>query len=76
MSGGKLTTWRSTAEEAVDEIVSRLPDEVTRTVGRCMTTGTPLAGLAPRDLGDRLRAAHDLEPAVAAGMARRLGSAA
>ena len=76
VSGGKLTTWRSTAEEAVDEVVSRLPDEVTRTVGRGMTKGTPLAGLAPRDLGDRLRAAHDLEPAVAAGMARRLGSTA
>jgi glycerol-3-phosphate dehydrogenase len=76
VSGGKLTTWRSTAEEAVDEAISRLPEETTRRVGRCMTKGTPLAGLAPRDLGDRLRAAHDLEPAVAAGMARRLGALA
>jgi glycerol-3-phosphate dehydrogenase len=76
VSGGKLTTWRSTAEEAVDEAISRLPEETTRGVGRCMTKGTPLAGLAPRDLEDRLRAAHDLEPAVAAGMARRLGALA
>jgi glycerol-3-phosphate dehydrogenase len=76
VSGGKLTTWRSTAEEAVNEAISRLPEETTRRVGRCMTKGTPLAGLAPRDLGHRLLVAHELEPTVAAGMARRLGSAA
>jgi len=76
VSGGKLTTWRSTAEEAVDEAVSLLPDEVTRTVGRCMTKGTPLAGLAPRDLGQRLESALGLEPAIAGGMARRLGALA
>jgi glycerol-3-phosphate dehydrogenase len=76
VSGGKLTTWRSTAEQAVDEVVSQLPDEVARRVGRCMTKGTPLAGLAPRDLAARLQAAHGLEPAVAAGVARRLGAAA
>ena len=56
VSGGKLTTWRSTAEQAVDEVVSQLPDEVARRVGRCMTKGTPLAGLAPRDLAARLEA--------------------
>ena len=76
VSGGKLTTWRSTAEEAVDEAISRLPEETTRRVGRCMTKGTPLAGLAPRDLGHRLQAAYELESTVAAGMARRLGSTA
>ena len=73
VSGGKLTTWRSTAEEAVDAILERLPEETTRHVARCMTKGTPLAGLAPRDLGSRLHDARDLEPAVAGGMARRLG---
>ena len=76
VSGGKLTTWRSTAEEAVDEAVSRLPDEITRTVGRCMTKGTPLAGLAPRDLPQRLESALGLDPAIAGGMARRLGALA
>ena len=76
VSGGKLTTWRSTAEEAVDEAVSRLPDEVTRQVGRCMTKGTPLAGLAPRDLARRLQSALGLDPEIASGMARRLGSLA
>jgi glycerol-3-phosphate dehydrogenase len=76
VSGGKLTTWRSTAEEAVDEAVSRLPDEVARKVGRCMTKGTPLAGLAPHDLGARLQAAHEVDAAVAPAMARRLGAMA
>jgi glycerol-3-phosphate dehydrogenase len=76
VSGGKLTTWRSTAEEAVDEAISRLPEETTRRAGRCMTKGTPLAGLAPRDLGHRLQTAHNLEPTIAAGMARRLGALA
>lgn len=76
VSGGKLTTWRSTAEAAVDSAVGLLPEEVTRQVGRCMTKGTPLGGLAPRDLGLRLHTALGLEPAVADGMARRLGSTA
>ncbi len=76
VSGGKLTTWRSTAEETVDEAVTLLPDEVTRTVGRCMTKGTPLAGLAPRDLPQRLQSALGLDPAIAGGMARRLGALA
>jgi glycerol-3-phosphate dehydrogenase len=76
VSGGKLTTWRSTAEETVDKAVTLLPDEVTRTVGRCMTKGTPLSGLAPRDLSQRLGSALGLEPAIAGGMARRLGALA
>jgi len=76
VSGGKLTTWRSTAEEAVDDAISRLPEGVTRRVGRCMTKGTPLAGLAPRDLGHRLQVAYEVESTVAAGMSRRLGSVA
>jgi len=72
VSGGKLTTWRSTAEEAVDEAVALLPEEVTRTIGPCLTKGTPLSGLAPRDLPQRLESALGLEPAIAGGMARRL----
>jgi len=76
VSGGKLTTWRSTAEETVDEAVTLLPDEVTRTIGRCMTKGTPLAGLAPRDLPQRLHSALGLEPQIAGGMARRLSALA
>ena len=76
VSGGKLTTWRSTAEEAVDAALSKLPEEISRRAARCMTKGTPLAGLAPRDLAERLGAALGLDPAIAHGMVRRLGSLA
>jgi len=76
VSGGKLTTWRSTAEEAVDAALSKLPDEISRRAARCMTKGTPLAGLAPRDLAQRLNAICDVDPRVGEGMARRLGSLA
>jgi glycerol-3-phosphate dehydrogenase len=75
VAGGKLTTYRSTAEEVVDEVVKRLPPERARRVGECATAGTPLAGLAAVDLPDRLRE-RGVEPAVAAAMSRRLGSLA
>ena len=79
VSGGKLTTWRSTAEEAVDEAISRLPEETARRVGRCMTKGTPLAGLAPRDLGassagGARASSRRSPPAWPAGSARRRGA--
>ncbi|RLE25909.1 MAG: hypothetical protein DRJ65_06745 [Acidobacteria bacterium] len=76
VSGGKLTTWRSTAEEAVDAALNVLPEEHTRAVSPCATKGTPLAGLCPTDLGARLGAVDGLEPIVAGGMARRLGGLA
>lgn len=76
VSGGKLTTWRSTAEEAVDIIVKRLPDERASRTGPCATRGTPLAGLAPRDLSAHMTAVLDIDPVVASGLARRLGSLA
>jgi glycerol-3-phosphate dehydrogenase len=72
VAGGKLTTWRPMAEEVVDEALRLLPEERSRLAGPCRTEGTPLAGLAPLDLPERLEAAHDLAPAVAQGMARRL----
>lgn len=76
VAGGKLTTWRSTAEEAVDSLLDLLPEERIRRVSPCATAGTPLAGLAPNDLAQRLDCVDGLEPLVAAGMARRLGSLA
>ena len=76
VAGGKLTTWRSTAEEAVDAVIKRLPDERARHAEPCATSGTPLAGLAPSDLSARLQATFAVEPSVADGMARRLGSLA
>jgi glycerol-3-phosphate dehydrogenase len=76
VAGGKLTTWRHTAQEAVDEALKLLPGERTRNVARCHTAGTPLVDLAPPDLALRLREAHSLSGEVADGMARRLRGAA
>lgn len=76
VAGGKLTTWRSMAETAVDAVLSHLPEERARYAGRCRTAGTPLAGLAPADLADRLIVTGIADPEVAAGMARRLGGLA
>jgi glycerol-3-phosphate dehydrogenase len=72
VAGGKLTTWRPMAEEAVDEALNFLPEETAAKAGPCYTEGTPLSGLAPLDLNQQLVDAHGLEPAVASGMARRL----
>ncbi|NOZ79600.1 MAG: glycerol-3-phosphate dehydrogenase/oxidase [Acidobacteria bacterium] len=76
VAGGKLTTWRSTAEETVDELLKMLPGDRSVGVSPCATEGTPLARLAPRDLGRQLETAYKLNHEVAAGMARRLGSLA
>ena len=76
VAGGKLTTWRATAEEVVDRALELLGDERARAAAPCATAGLPLAGLAPRDLDRRLAAARDLEPEVSRGMARRLGALA
>jgi glycerol-3-phosphate dehydrogenase len=73
VAGGKLTTYRSTAEEVVDRVVELLPPDRERRVSECATAGTPLVGLAPPDLADRL-GAHGVEPEVASAMARRLGA--
>jgi glycerol-3-phosphate dehydrogenase len=76
VAGGKLTTWRSTAEEAVDTAVGMLPEAQSRHAAPCATKGTPLAGLAPIDLPARLERSLELDPPVAAAMAWRLGSLA
>ena len=73
VAGGKLTTWRATAEAVVDEAIRHLPPERTGQLRPCATFGTPLAGLAPMDLPDRLVSGFDLEPTVAQAMTRRLG---
>ena len=76
VAGGKLTTWRATAEEVVDRAVALAPAERARIAAPCATAGTPLAGLAPRDLDRRLVTGKGLEREVAWGMARRLGALA
>ena len=76
VAGGKLTTWRSTAEETVDAIVERLPEDRVRYAGPCATKGTPLAGVAPADLAAQLALSTGIEESVASAMARRLGGLA
>lgn len=76
VAGGKLTTWRTTAAEAVDAALDLLPDERARMAGPCRTDGTPLVGLAPRDLDGALIAAHGLSATIGGAMARRLGARA
>ncbi len=82
VAGGKLTTWRAIAEQVVDRALKLLPPERSRRAASCATAGTPLAGLAPADLAARLcraeaqHGAEDLDPTVAAAMARRLGALA
>lgn len=54
VAGGKLTTWRAMAEDAVDQALEHLPDERRRAVGPSVSAGTPLVGRAPADLEQRL----------------------
>ncbi len=72
VAGGKLTTWRVTAAEVVDEAVRHLPEDRADSAAACHTAGTPLVGTAPPDLADRLRAETPMAGPIAAAMARRL----
>jgi glycerol-3-phosphate dehydrogenase len=76
VAGGKLTTWRATAEDAVDEVLRHLPRTTVRRAAPCATDGTPLAGVAPRDLATRIQHVTRIETPVATGAARRLGNLA
>lgn len=76
VAGGKLTTWRATAEHVVNEVARRLPEERRQTLSACFTAGTPLVGLTPGDAAVRLHAALGLSSAVAEGMVRRLAGLA
>ena len=76
VAGGKLTTWRVTAQESVDEALRYLPEQRAERAAPCHTAGTPLVGLAPADLPERLRRASSATPEVAAALARRLRSLA
>lgn len=79
VAGGKLTTWRATAEEVVDRALTFLPRERAAAAAPGATAGTPLAGLAPADLAARLQqslSARQLSSDIAAALARRLGALA
>ena len=72
VAGGKLTTWRPTAEEVVNEALDYLPEDRARQAAPCLTAGTPLVGLAPPDLPARLESVAGVPAVTAAAMARRL----
>jgi glycerol-3-phosphate dehydrogenase len=74
VAGGKLTTWRVTAEELVDEALKYLPEERAEQAAPCYTAGTPLVGVAAPDLAVALQREHDMLHLVAGAMARRLRS--
>jgi glycerol-3-phosphate dehydrogenase len=76
VAGGKLTTWRQTAEETVDAAVKLLPQERAQRAAPCYTHGTPLVGLAPPGLQERLRQTYPMPQEVAEAMATRLRGAA
>lgn len=55
ITGGKLTTYRRMAEDAVDAVCRRTGHDA-----RCRTRGLPLVGAAPRDVLARVRAPQRL----------------
>jgi glycerol-3-phosphate dehydrogenase len=82
IAGGKLTTYRVMAQQAVDAAIELLPPEVTATLQACRTTHLPLPGAT--DLPSRARPLEQLEqllvqreglePAVAHHLASSYGS--
>ncbi|HHQ47605.1 MAG TPA: glycerol-3-phosphate dehydrogenase/oxidase [Acidobacteria bacterium] len=75
-AGGKLTTWRVMAEEAVDAALELLPPERARRVSPSATDGCSLTGLAPVTYAARLREFFNMPEEVASAMVRRLGALA
>jgi glycerol-3-phosphate dehydrogenase len=74
VAGGKLTTWRVTAAEVVDEALKFLPEERVDCAGPSLTEGTALVGFAPPNLAGAMRRQEDLLNSVADAMTRRLGA--
>lgn len=75
VAGGKLTTWRLMAAEVMDQAVALLPAERRRRLKAGGTLHQPLVGRGPDDLQQRLEA-RGVDPLVARGLKRRLGSLA
>lgn len=75
-AGGKLTTFRATAEEVVDEVVKRLPPDRAALALPCATGALALPHRADPAATVRLVVESGAPPAVAAGMVRRLGAQA
>lgn len=75
-TGGKLTTWRVMAREAVDAALEVLPEERVALAAPCATEGTALIGLSPPDLAHRIVDRFGIGSDLAEAMVRRLGSLA
>jgi len=73
--GGKLTTYRNLAEQAVDLIFRQLVKEVPE----CTTASTPLPGAGPANLqtlSDQLKTDHALSPQTTEHLLRVYGTRA
>ncbi len=75
-AGGKLTTFRATAEEVVDQVLKLLPEGLGAAAAPAATAGATLPWrVDPADAADALQRLG-AGSAVAAGMVRRLGAMA
>ena len=75
-AGGKLTTFRATAEKVVDEVLGLLPEERRDAAAPPSSEAVALPGRCdPSAVAHALRA-YGVAETVAAGMVRRLGAAA
>ncbi len=75
-AGGKLTTFRATAEEVVDAVIKRLPEERAAAVLPCATASVALPHRVDPATARRLVQSAGAPAEVAAGMVRRLGAQA
>lgn len=72
VAGGKLTTWRLTAQEVVDQATRLLPERRQEHMGPSVSAETPLSGRSPADLEHTLDPEGHLADGVASAMIRRL----
>jgi glycerol-3-phosphate dehydrogenase len=77
-AGGKLTTYRASAETLVDLVIRRLPRERRSSIGPSRTATLPLRkdSFARADLEAHLRSRFGLAPGRAAHLVRTYGAAA
>jgi len=75
-AGGKLTTFRATAEDVVDTALRLLPEERRERVSSASTVGVTLPWPVASRAAVAAAAHRGVHPAVAEGLVRRLGALA
>jgi glycerol-3-phosphate dehydrogenase len=75
-AGGKLTTFRATAEKVVNAAVKRLPEERRDAIGPSQSAGAVLPWRADREETTQGLVALGVSETVARGLVRRLGALA